>query len=89
MNRRDFFKTLAVAAGAGIAAKAGVSLRPPMPEGWRGLLYSGSIVRLDTFGISSGAVRARCEELLSQGANRPQAFMVAVMEQAEAQRVGE
>lgn len=57
------------------------------------LLANQSIPRLDTFGISSGVVRSRIEELQkeTQGLSRETAFMQAVMEQAEItlEKVGE
>ena len=57
------------------------------------LLANQSIQRLDQFGISSGAVRARIDELVTSqsGLNRETAFTIAVMEQAEEamRRVGE
>lgn len=50
------------------------------------MLANQSILRLDSFGISSGKVRARIEELMNEteGLTREQAFMTATMEQAEA-----
>jgi len=57
------------------------------------MMANQSIPRLDTFGISSGKVRARIEELTAANADltREQAFNIAVMEQAEIamKRVGE
>jgi hypothetical protein len=57
------------------------------------LLANQSIQRLDQFGISSGAVRERIDELTSSqtGLTRETAFVTAVMEQAEEamRRVGE
>ena len=49
------------------------------------MLANQSIPRLDSFGISSGVVRQRIEELMEADKNltREQAFMNAVMEQAE------
>ncbi len=46
------------------------------------MMANQSIERLDTFGISSGKVRARIEELqaATQGMSREAAFMAAVME---------
>jgi phage-related protein len=50
------------------------------------MLANQSIPRLDTFGISSGKVTARIEELMkaNQGMTRESAFMQAVMEQGTA-----
>lgn len=47
------------------------------------MLANQSIPRLDTFGISSGTVRERINELMAEteGLTREQAFMQAVMEQ--------
>lgn len=57
------------------------------------MLANQSIPRLDSFGISSGKVRERIEELMesTEGMTREQAFMQAVMEQAEVtmKKVGE
>lgn len=57
------------------------------------LLANQSIPRLDTFGISAGAVRARILELQAadESLSREQAFLTAVMEQGEIAmgRVGE
>jgi len=49
------------------------------------MLANQSIPRLDTFGISSGRVRARIEELMSAnaGMSRETAFMTATMEAAK------
>jgi len=49
------------------------------------MLANQSIPRLDTFGISSGKVRDRINELMEADKNltREQAFMTAVMEQGE------
>lgn len=49
------------------------------------LLANKSIPRLDNFGISSGAVRSRIEELQSQiaGLSREEAFRIAVFEQGQ------
>jgi len=49
------------------------------------LLANQSIPRLDSFGISSGTVRSKIEELqkANQGMSRETAFMTAVMEEAE------
>jgi phage-related protein len=49
------------------------------------MLANQSIPRLDSFGISSGQVRTRIEELMAatEGLTREEAFMTAVMEQAE------
>jgi hypothetical protein len=49
------------------------------------MLANQSILRLDSFGISSGKVRERIEELMNEteGLTREQAFMQATMEQAE------
>ncbi len=50
------------------------------------MMSNMSVMRLDTFGISSGAVRARIEELMTTtaGMTREQAFFQATMEQADA-----
>lgn len=57
------------------------------------MLANQSIPRLDSFGISSGTVRTRIEELMAatEGLTREQAFMQAVMEQARVtmEKVGE
>lgn len=57
------------------------------------MLANQSIPRLDNFGISSGKVRERIDELMAADASltREQAFMTAVMEQGEVamSRVGE
>lgn len=57
------------------------------------MMANQSIPRLDTFGISSGKVKARINELMeaTEGLTREQAFNQAVMEQAEVTmaRVGE
>ena len=49
------------------------------------MLANQSIPRLDSFGISSGVVRERINELMesTEGLTREQAFMQAVMEEAE------
>jgi len=49
------------------------------------MMANQSIPRLDSFGISSGKVRARIDELMAstEGMTREQAFNIAVMEQAE------
>lgn len=48
------------------------------------MMANQSIPRLDSFGISSGQVRSRIEELMeeTEGLSREQAFNTAVMEQA-------
>jgi len=50
------------------------------------MMANQSILRLDSFGISSGKVRERIEELMTstEGMTREMAFNAAVMEQAEA-----
>lgn len=57
------------------------------------MMANQSIPRLDSFGISSGKVSARIEELqdATEGMTREEAFGIAVMEQAEVamKRVGE
>jgi len=57
------------------------------------MLANQSILRLDQFGLSSGRVRDRIEELTAAnvGMNRETAFMTAVLEEAERamERVGE
>ncbi len=57
------------------------------------MLANQSIPRLDTFGISSGQVRTRIEELMAADSSmtREQAFMTATMEQGAVamQRIGE
>jgi hypothetical protein len=49
------------------------------------MLANQSVARLDSFGIASGTVRARIDELLASGQalNREEAFTMAVMEQGE------
>jgi hypothetical protein len=57
------------------------------------MMANQSIPRLDTFGISSAAVRARIEELqaATEGLSREEAFKIAVMEQGAVamEKVGE
>lgn len=55
-------------------------------ENFAMMLANQSLPRLDTFGISSGKVRARIAELQAQteGLSHETAFMTAVMEQGEA-----
>ncbi len=55
-------------------------------ENFSMMLANQSLPRLDTFGISSGKVRARIAELQQEtaGLSRETAFMTAVMEQGEA-----
>ena len=55
----------------------------PALENFTLMLANQSILRLDTFGISSGEVRKRIDELTEsiEGMTREQAFMQAVMEQ--------
>jgi len=57
------------------------------------MMANQSLPRLDSFGISSGKVRTRIEELMAatEGLTREQAFNMAVMEQAQVTmaRVGE
>ena len=86
MNRRDFFKTIGVALAAGVATKAGISLAPAWTasDEFLFMLKWRHIPRLDCFGISASKVRTRCEALLREGCDRQQAFVTAVMEQAEA-----
>lgn len=50
---------------------------------WSAMLANQSIPRLDNFGISSGKVRRRIDELLASGQalSRDQAFKMAVMEE--------
>jgi hypothetical protein len=52
-------------------------------EEWSLMMANMSIPRLDTFGISSGKVRDRINELMDsvKGMTRDQAFMIATMEQ--------
>jgi hypothetical protein len=49
------------------------------------LLANQSVLRLDTFGISSGRVRQRIEELMkaTKDMTREEAFMIATMEEGE------
>ena len=49
------------------------------------MISNMSVARLDTFGISSGAVRTRIDELMAsaKGMTREQAFFQAVMEEAD------
>jgi phage-related protein len=62
-------------------------------ENFNAMLANQSIPRLDSFGISSGAVKARIEELTEgiDGLDRETAFMQAVMEQGTAamERLGD
>lgn len=50
------------------------------------MLANQSVARLDSFGIASGTVRTRIDELLASGKalNREEAFTMAVMEEGEA-----
>jgi hypothetical protein len=56
------------------------------------MIANMSVARLDSFGLSSGKVRERIEELMrtTEGMNREQAFFQATMEEAEntLQRLG-
>jgi len=65
----------------------------PAMENFTLMLANQSIPRLDTFGISSGKVRTRIEELITStaGMTREQAFMQAVMEEGAVamERVGD
>lgn len=79
--------TMATTLGMAMGEDAGVAL-----ENFTLMLANQSIPRLDTFGISSGKVRTRIEELMGsvEGMTREQAFMTAVMEEGETamRRVG-
>ncbi len=52
-------------------------------ENWNAMLANQSLPRLDTYGISSGKVRTRINELMAatQDMTREQAFNIAVMEE--------
>ena len=54
-------------------------------ENWALLMANQSLPRLDSFGISSGAVRVRIKELMeaTEGLTREQAFNTAVLAEAE------
>ncbi len=54
-------------------------------ENWAALMANQSLPRLDSFGISSGAVKVRINELMAEtkGLTREQAFNTAVLEEAE------
>jgi hypothetical protein len=69
---------MAVTLGSAMGVDAASSL-----ENFTLMLANQSIPRLDTFGISSGKVRQRIDELMDsvEGMTREQAFMQAVMEQ--------
>lgn len=69
---------MAVTLGSAMGVDATTSL-----ENFTLMLANQSIPRLDTFGISSGKVRERIQELMdaTEGLTREQAFMQAVMEQ--------
>lgn len=71
---------MAVKLGSAMGTDATVAM-----EDFALMLANQSIPRLDTFGISSGKVRARIEELMTanEGMTRETAFMTAVMEQGE------
>lgn len=55
-------------------------------ENWNAMLANQSLPRLDTYGISSGRVRTRINELMAATADltREQAFNIAVMEEGQA-----
>ena len=69
---------MAVRLGAAMGGDATESM-----ENFALTLANQSLPRLDSFGISAGAVRSRIEELMAatEGLSREQAFMQAVMEQ--------
>lgn len=71
---------MAVTLGMAMGTEAGPAL-----ENFTLMLANQSIPRLDTFGISSGKVRERIQELMDATADmtREEAFMVAVMEEGE------
>ncbi len=71
---------IAVVLGAAMGKEAG-----PAMEEFGLLLANTSTLRLDTFGISAGKVKARIIELrdATPGLSREMAFMTATMEQAE------
>jgi hypothetical protein len=54
-------------------------------ENWNAMLANQSLPRLDTYGISSGKVRTRINELMAatQDLTREQAFNIAVMEEGQ------
>ena len=73
---------------ASIATQLGVAFRGDAVSGMEELalmLANQSIPRLDSFGVSAGAVRTRITELMeaNQGMTREAAFMQAFMEQAQ------
>ena len=73
---------------AGMASKLGMAMGEDAGasiENFTLMLANQSIPRLDSFGISSAAVRARIEELTAatEGMTREEAFMIAVMEQGD------
>lgn len=68
---------MATTLGLAMGTEAGPAL-----ENFTLMLANQSIPRLDTFGISSGQVRVRMEELqtATEGMTREEAFMIATME---------
>jgi hypothetical protein len=73
--------SMAVTLGAAMGNDATTSM-----QNFALMLANQSILRLDTFGISSGRVRERIAELQKEtkGLSREQAFMTAVMEEGTA-----
>lgn len=81
---------------AGVAARLGSAMGSGPTESMENfalMMANQSIPRLDSFGISSGKVRQRIDELMAANVNltREQAFNTAVMEQADVtlQKLGE
>ena len=81
-NSDEMNKLAEVATRLGSAMGSGAT---ESMENFALMMANQSIPRLDSFGISSGQVRARIEELMAANVNltREQAFNTAVMEQAE------
>ena len=69
---------MAVRLGAAMGTEAG-----PAMENWNAMLANQSLPRLDTYGISSGRVKTRINDLMAsvKGMTREQAFNTAVIEE--------
>ena len=67
-----------------LGAAMGVDATTAM-QNWNAMMANQSLPRLDTYGISSGKVRTRINELTTsvEGMTREQAFSIAVMEQGQ------
>ena len=81
-NEKELKKLMNIAVRLGSAMGTGPT---EAMENFALMLANQSIPRLDTFGISSGRVRKRIEELMkaNKEMTRDQAFMIATMEEAE------